>query len=65
MTRRTLLRLSGALVALLAGRRDGRAEAPAATLLSAPLEVNGEWGGSPTASATLVISRMREACLLQ
>ena len=33
------------------------------TLLSAPLELGGEWGGSPPNDAFAVISRMREVCL--
>jgi hypothetical protein len=33
------------------------------TLLSAPLELGGEWGGSAPGDASAVISRMREACL--
>jgi hypothetical protein len=33
------------------------------TLLSAPLELGGEWGGSPTNDARAVIARMREVCL--
>jgi hypothetical protein len=32
-------------------------------LLSAPLEVSGDWGESPPAAAASVISHMREACL--
>jgi hypothetical protein len=44
---------------------DGSVVASAAkvTLLSAPLELGGEWGGSPAGDAAAVISRMREACL--
>jgi hypothetical protein len=38
-------------------------QAPPVTLLSAPLELGGEWGGSPPNDARAVISRMREACL--
>jgi hypothetical protein len=33
------------------------------TLLSAPLELGGEWGGSPPNDAFAVISRMCEVCL--
>src|SRR5579863_8599977 len=33
------------------------------TLLTAPLELGGEWGGSAPNDAFAVISRMREACL--
>ena len=32
-------------------------------LLSAPLDVHGDWGGSLPGAAAAVISRMREACL--
>jgi hypothetical protein len=32
-------------------------------LLSAPLELNGDWGDSPPETAAVAISRMREACL--
>jgi hypothetical protein len=32
-------------------------------LLSAPLELNGDWGDSPPAAAAAAISHMREACL--
>jgi hypothetical protein len=34
------------------------------TLLTAPLELGGDWGGSAPNDALAVISRMREACLL-
>lgn len=34
-----------------------------ATLLSAPLELGGEWGSSSPNDASAVISRMREVCL--
>jgi len=36
---------------------------PQLTLLSAPLELGGEWNGSPPSDAFAVVSRMREACL--
>ena len=44
---------------------DGRAQSqsPQMTLLSAPLELGGEWGGSPPNDARAVIARMREVCL--
>jgi hypothetical protein len=61
--RRFLLRLAGVLTAgktFLRG--DGRAAA-AATLLSAPLDVEGDWAQSPVAAARTVITRMRQACL--
>jgi hypothetical protein len=35
----------------------------APTLLSAPLELGGEWGGSPPNDALAVVARMREVCL--
>ena len=42
----------------------GRKEpAPALTLLSAPLELGGDWGGSPPRAVRAVLSRVREACL--
>jgi hypothetical protein len=37
----------------------------AVNLLSAPLELNGDWGDTPPTSATQVISYMREACLAE
>jgi len=65
MTRRMFLWLSGALSApfgLL--RRPGAALAQGpATLLSAPLELGGDWGESPVETARLVLTRAREACL--
>jgi len=33
------------------------------TLLSVPLEVNGDWGESPCATAATVVAHMRDACL--
>jgi hypothetical protein len=66
MTRRTFLWRSGALIACVAHLIDdslAQPQAPQMTLLSAPLELGGEWGGSPPNDAFAVISRMREACL--
>jgi hypothetical protein len=66
MKRRTFLWQSGALIVCLPHLiNDGRAQAqsPQVTLLSAPLELGGEWGGSPPNDALAVISRMREVCL--
>ncbi len=40
-----------------------RAAAAPATLASAPLELGGEWGGSPRQAAMRVLARMREVCL--
>jgi hypothetical protein len=66
MKRRTFLWQSGALIVCLPHLiNDGRAQSrsPQVTLLSAPLELGGEWGGSPPNDALAVISRMREVCL--
>jgi hypothetical protein len=40
-----------------------QAGAVAATLASAPLELGGDWDGSPQRAAMRVIARMREVCL--
>lgn len=64
MTRRTFL--GGALMASLPRLiNEGRAQpqCPQMTLLCAPLEVAGDWGGSPPNDALAVIARMREVCL--
>jgi hypothetical protein len=66
MRRRTLIQLVTALV--LSGPRfagSGHAEDihMEPTLLSAPLTLGGNWGGSLPDDAFAVISRMREACL--
>jgi hypothetical protein len=67
ITRRNLLITAGVLVVMNAPPSGTRArKQPALTtvdLLSAPLELSGEWGGSPQAAATVVIARMREVCL--
>jgi hypothetical protein len=66
MKRRAFLWQCGALLVSLSHRiSDGRAQTqlPKMTLLSAPLELGGEWGGSPPNDALVVISRMREVCL--
>ena len=64
--RRSLLQLAG--VGLIGGPRltgESRAQPTAAqvTLLSAPLELAGNWGGSPSGDAAAVISRMRQVSL--
>jgi hypothetical protein len=62
--RRTFFWQSGALIACLPYLiNNGRAQSRRMTLLSAPLELGGDWGGSPPNDARAVISRMREACL--
>jgi hypothetical protein len=66
MKRRSFVCQSGALIVCLPYLiDDARAQPrfPLMTLLSAPLELGGEWGGSPRNDAFAVISRMREACL--
>jgi hypothetical protein len=47
---------------LLAGARAQPAASPV-NLLSAPLELGGDWGGSPPKAAAVVVARMREASL--
>jgi hypothetical protein len=70
MTRRMFINLCGALVSLLSARvarsqPTSQAAVPltAGHLLSAPLDVQGTWGGSSPNDAAAVISRMRESCL--
>jgi hypothetical protein len=66
VTRRTLLGLPSALAlwsrGFLAAAR-AQPTAPPVNLLSAPLELGGDWGGSPPSAAAVVIARMREVCL--
>jgi hypothetical protein len=64
MRRRSFLALAGA--ALFCSREligAGRAKSPPVTLLSAPVEMVGEWGGSPPQAALRVVARMREVAL--
>lgn len=64
MDRRGFLWQIGAAFACLPHVIDNAyAQLPKVTLLSAPLELGGEWGGSPPNDARAVILRMREACL--
>src|SRR5215469_156886 len=67
ITRRNLIIIAGVLDFMNAPRsRTGAREQPASTsvdLLSAPLELSGEWGGSPPGAAAVVIARMREVGL--
>ncbi len=60
ISRRTLLGMIGAMVA--ASPLTSAAAAPA-SLLSAPLELGGEWRGSAPNDVGAVIGRAREACL--
>ncbi|MFO1061422.1 MAG: hypothetical protein U1E53_31190 [Dongiaceae bacterium] len=64
ITRRGFLRRS-ALAALcaLAARPGGAGAAGPATLLSAPIEITGDWNGSLPASVAAVAARTRQACL--
>ena len=70
MRRRTFLNLFGAFVSLvldIAGSmQNSRAAVPLAgvNILTAPLDVKGTWGESLPGAAAVVVSRMREACLL-
>ena len=67
ITRRNLLVAAGILLAMNAPpRRSGARAQPASAkvdLLSAPLELTGEWEGSPQGAAAVVVERMREACI--
>src|SRR5271165_5453851 len=62
MKRRSLLALVGALFPA-SPRLIFAADGQPVTLLSAPLELAGEWGGSPPEAALRVLARMREVCL--
>jgi hypothetical protein len=61
--RRVLLRLAGAVTLGKSFLRGESQAMAAATLLSAPLDVEGDWADSPVAAARTVITRMRQACL--
>jgi hypothetical protein len=62
LTRRTALALAAGHA--VARDRKARAAGPApVTLLTAPLEVGGDWGGSAPADAARVIERMRAVAL--
>ena len=66
MKRRTFLWHGGALIVYLPQLINdalAQSRSPQMTLLSVPLELGGEWGGSPRNDAMAVISRMREVCL--
>jgi hypothetical protein len=60
LTRRAALALAGAWLGS-ASRRAVAAGKP--TLLSAPIEIGGEWGQSMPWDAQRVVTRMREVCL--
>jgi hypothetical protein len=63
MTRRSLLSLLGAGLLLSWRSAAARAIAPGNTLLTAPLQLGGSWGGSELRDAAVVIERMRAASL--
>lgn len=63
MSRRRLLSLVGASAALTLEPMSAHAIVPAVTLLNAPLELAGGWGGSEPGDVTQVIGRMRRASL--
>jgi hypothetical protein len=63
MTRRSLLSLLGAGLLLPLQAALARAISPGVTLLTAPLELGGSWGGSVAADAAAVIECMRASCL--
>lgn len=58
-----MLRFAGALTAGRTLFRGGARAAVSITLLSAPLDVEGDWADSPAAAARIVVARMRQACL--
>ena len=63
MTRRSLLSLLGAGLLLSLRSAAARAITPGKTLLTAPLQLGGSWGGSQVRDAAIVIARMRAASL--
>ena len=66
MRRRRFLALAGATIPPWAwpiGKSYAQPSAAPVTLLSAPLEMGGEWGGSLPQAAARVIERMREVSL--
>jgi hypothetical protein len=63
MMRRRFLSLLGVSLLLPWKTVVARAMSPGVTLLTAPLELGGTWGGSAAADAATVIQRMRAASL--
>jgi hypothetical protein len=64
--RRSFWQLAGVVLlggAQLTGESRAQPTASQVTLLSAPLELVGEWGGSPPQAAARVLARMREVSL--
>jgi hypothetical protein len=63
MKRGSFLSLLGAKILLRLKSAMARTRPPGGTLLSAPLEIGGTWGGSAPADVAAVVERMRTACL--
>ena len=65
--RRSLLQLLGVILvgaARLTGESRAQPTVSPVMLLSAPLELTGDWGGSPPGDAAAVITRMRQVSLM-
>src|SRR5882757_10662896 len=66
MRRRTFLGLTGTFIMArrkLVSQVQAQPAGPKLSLLTAPLELAGNWRESPTDAVTQVVTRMREACL--
>ena len=66
MNRRRFLAVAGGAILgdwRFAGMGQATENAPPVNLLTAPLELGGEWGGSPPPSVALVLTRAREVAL--
>jgi hypothetical protein len=64
VNRRAFFPLIGALISLPTRLVVDSYAQSQNTLLSAPLELRGDWGTAPPSAVNLVISRIREVCLL-
>ena len=66
MQRRRFLAVAGGTVLgnwRFAGMGQAKDIAPPVTLLTAPIELGGEWSGSPPSAAALVLARTRDVAL--
>ena len=66
MQRRRFLAVAGGTVLgnwRFTGMGQAKDIAPPVTLLTAPIELGGEWGGSPPSAAALVLTRTRDVAL--